>query len=143
MLAIRHNLSSTVLYQSLFVAALVMRVAACAPSSAGIDAASGTNASSDLRGAGPIHPVLNSKVCLDVAGGSEANGTLVQMANCSGNKAQAWLVSGTQVRVFADKCLSVVGGQAADGAHLQIWDCNAQDVAQSFFCQQHGACLQR
>ncbi|MGV9451442.1 lectin [Streptomyces sp. NPDC003635] len=62
--------------------------------------------------------------CLDVAGGSSANGTAVQLYDCNGTAAQSWTV-GTDGSVRAlGKCLDVTGGSTADGPKVQLYDCN-------------------
>lgn len=73
--------------------------------------------------AAPIHPGLNQSLCLDVAGGSSANGARVQIAHCYGNLAQDWQYIGGTLQVLG-KCLDVTNGQTTPGARLQIWDCS-------------------
>ncbi|VVJ15258.1 glycosyl hydrolase [Amycolatopsis camponoti] len=75
-------------------------------------------------GTGKTGPItgLGGK-CLDVANGSSANGTAVQLYDCNGSGAQAWTV-GTDGTIRAlGKCLDVTGQSTADGAQLQLWDC--------------------
>src|SRR4029450_10736209 len=44
--------------------------------------------------------------CLDVPGSSTANGTQMQLWDCSGQPNQSWtLTSGRQLQVFGTKCL--------------------------------------
>ncbi|MFF7382830.1 ricin-type beta-trefoil lectin domain protein [Streptomyces griseoluteus] len=62
--------------------------------------------------------------CLDVAGGSGANGTAVQLYDCNGSSAQQWtLAADGSVRALG-KCLDVVSASTADGAKVQLYDCN-------------------
>ena len=63
--------------------------------------------------------------CLDVAGAATADGTPVQIANCSSNPAQSWTfgTDGT-IRAFG-KCLDVTSGSTANGARVQLWTCNS------------------
>jgi len=71
-------------------------------------------------------------LCLDVAGGGTANGTKVQLHDCTGNAAQQWVVSGAGLRnPQSNRCLDAPSGATANGTRLQIWDCNGT-AAQSF-----------
>jgi len=71
-------------------------------------------------------------LCLDVAGGGTANGTVVQLHDCTGNAAQQWVVSGAGLRnPQSNRCLDAPSGATANGTRLQIWDCNGT-AAQSF-----------
>jgi hypothetical protein len=65
--------------------------------------------------------------CLDVANGSNADGALVQIANCNGGDAQKWQHQGAQWRIFGDKCLNVTDGRDDNGTRLQIWTCGDGD----------------
>ncbi|MEU3852329.1 lectin [Streptomyces sp. NPDC029554] len=68
--------------------------------------------------------------CLDVAGGSTADGTAVQLYGCNGSTAQRWTV-GTDGTVRAlGKCLDVSGGSTADGARVQLYTCNGTSAQQ-------------
>jgi hypothetical protein len=61
---------------------------------------------------------------MDVTGAGTANGTKVQLYDCNGTNAQAWMVSGSQlVNVNSGRCLDATGPSSADGTRLQIWDC--------------------
>jgi glucosylceramidase len=76
-------------------------------------------------GGGGIGPItgLGGK-CVDVAGGSNANGAAVQLYDCNGSTAQQWTV-GTDGSIRAlGKCLDVTSASTADGAKIQLWDCN-------------------
>jgi len=63
--------------------------------------------------------------CMDVAGGSTASGTVIQIANCSGNPAQQFVLSaaGDLVNPQANKCIVIDAWNANDGARLILWDC--------------------
>ncbi|MER7829276.1 ricin-type beta-trefoil lectin domain protein [Streptomyces sp. NPDC095602] len=62
--------------------------------------------------------------CLDVAGGSGADGTPVQLYTCNSTAAQRWtLAADGSVRALG-KCLDVAGGSTADGAPAQLYTCN-------------------
>ncbi|GIM93475.1 chitosanase [Paractinoplanes toevensis] len=74
--------------------------------------------------AGPIKG-LGSK-CIDVAGGSSANGSAVQLYDCNGSAAQQWTVGNTDNTIRAlGKCLDVTSASTANGAKIQLYDCNA------------------
>ena len=63
--------------------------------------------------------------CLDVSGGANANGTVVQMWDCQpGSQSQQWSFDNGQI-VWMDnnKCLDVVSGGLVNGTRLQVWDC--------------------
>ncbi len=61
--------------------------------------------------------------CADVAGGSSANGTAVQLWACNGTAAQRWTIDGSTVAALG-KCLDVAAASTADGARVQLYDCN-------------------
>jgi hypothetical protein len=85
-----------------------------------------------VAGANVIHPARNGALCMDVAAGSTANGTPVQLARCNGGPAQAWTFSSGSLRVFGNKCLDVRAGVNADRTPLQIWDCRPGNRNQQF-----------
>ncbi|WP_405930907.1 ricin-type beta-trefoil lectin domain protein [Streptomyces sp. NBC_00827] len=62
--------------------------------------------------------------CLDVAGGSSANGAAVQLYDCNGSTAQSWTVKADGSVQALGKCLDVTSASTADGAQLQLYDCN-------------------
>ncbi|MEV4036806.1 ricin-type beta-trefoil lectin domain protein [Streptomyces umbrinus] len=62
--------------------------------------------------------------CLDVAGGSSANGTAVQLYDCNGSTAQNWTLAADGSVRSLGKCLDVTGASVADGAKVQLYDCN-------------------
>jgi glucosylceramidase len=62
--------------------------------------------------------------CLDVAGGSPANGTAVQLHDCNGSSAQQWTVQADGSVRALGKCLDVTSGSTTDGAKVQLYDCN-------------------
>ena len=74
--------------------------------------------------AGPITG-LGGK-CIDVAGGSSANGTAVQLYDCNGGAAQQWTVGNADDSIRAlGKCLDVAAASTTNGAKIQLYDCNA------------------
>jgi alpha-galactosidase len=66
--------------------------------------------------------------CLDITGGSQANGTLAAIWDCNGNANQRFTsTSAGELRVYGGtKCLDVVGAATANGTAVNIWDCNGQ-----------------
>ncbi|MFC6083769.1 ricin-type beta-trefoil lectin domain protein [Sphaerisporangium aureirubrum] len=69
--------------------------------------------------------------CVDVAGGSSANGTQVQLWTCNGSAAQQW-TAGTDGTLRAlGKCLDVNAAGSTNGTRVQIYDCNGS-AAQSW-----------
>jgi type 1 glutamine amidotransferase len=73
-------------------------------------------------GVGPVKGLAGK--CLDVRGGSSANGTQIQLYTCQqGNAAQTWTRSGQTLQAFG-KCLDVNGGGTANGTKVQLWTCN-------------------
>ncbi|MEV0382724.1 ricin-type beta-trefoil lectin domain protein [Nonomuraea sp. NPDC050643] len=75
-----------------------------------------------LRGVG-------SGRCLNVSGGSQANGAQTQIWDCGGGQAgQQWTATNAgELRVYGGKCLDVNGAGTADGTTVIIWDCNGQN----------------
>ncbi|MFF0458845.1 non-reducing end alpha-L-arabinofuranosidase family hydrolase [Streptomyces mexicanus] len=74
--------------------------------------------SGTLRGVG-------SGRCLDVLGGSQDNGTSLQIYDCWGGTNQQWtLTDDHQLSVYGNKCLDVPGHATAPGTRVQIWSCS-------------------
>ncbi|GAA3448925.1 ricin-type beta-trefoil lectin domain protein [Dactylosporangium matsuzakiense] len=71
--------------------------------------------------------------CLDIAGAGTANGTVLQLHDCTGNAAQVWVDggNGTLRNPQSGRCLDSPNGSTANGTRLQIWDCNGSG-AQTF-----------
>lgn len=65
-------------------------------------------------------------LCMDLAWGNTANGTAIQVANCSGNRAQLFYLSsaGDLVSALADKCVDVTDNGTGNGTKLQLWTCS-------------------
>ncbi|SDO64875.1 ricin-type beta-trefoil lectin domain protein [Lentzea jiangxiensis] len=61
--------------------------------------------------------------CLDVTGGSTANGTLPQLWTCFSGPNQTWTLSSDGTVRGLGKCLDVTGNGTADGSAVQLWDC--------------------
>jgi hypothetical protein len=67
--------------------------------------------------------------CLNVQGGSTANGTPIQGAVCDATFAQQFnwegpTISGIGTAAGVNKCVDVRGGGTADGTVVQLFDCN-------------------
>ncbi|MFD7324727.1 ricin-type beta-trefoil lectin domain protein [Streptomyces sp. NPDC059875] len=62
--------------------------------------------------------------CLDVAGGSSADGTPVQLWDCNGSAAQRWTIRSDGSVQALGKCLDVSAGATTDGAKVQLYTCN-------------------
>ncbi|MFG2645068.1 ricin-type beta-trefoil lectin domain protein [Streptomyces sp. NPDC048370] len=62
--------------------------------------------------------------CLDVAGGSAADGTPVQLWQCNGSAAQAWTIHADGTVRALGKCLDVTDGSTTNGAKVQLYTCN-------------------
>ena len=60
-----------------------------------------------------------------MAWASTANGAALQLANCNGNPAQQFVLSGAGdlVSMHANKCVDIKDWNSASGARLQIWEC--------------------
>ncbi|MEU1709008.1 lectin [Streptomyces sp. NPDC005706] len=82
---------------------------------------SGTQSGGSASGGSFVGPAGK---CLDVAGGSSANGTAVQLYDCNGSAAQKWTVAADGSVQALGKCLDVTSGSTADGAKVQLYDCN-------------------
>jgi beta-glucanase (GH16 family) len=82
----------------------------------------GTTRTGAIKGIGDM--------CVDVAGGSSADGTPIQLHNCTGVDAQKWTL-GTDGTVKAlGKCLDVASGSHDDGAVVQLYTCNGTKAQQ-------------
>ncbi|MEW1993902.1 ricin-type beta-trefoil lectin domain protein [Streptomyces coelicoflavus] len=77
----------------------------------------------------PDGTIRSLGLCMDATWGGTANGTVVQVAVCSGNPAQQFILAGPKdlVNVQANKCVDVVDGKTGNGARLQLWECDGKD----------------
>ncbi|MFJ6071860.1 ricin-type beta-trefoil lectin domain protein [Streptomyces sp. NPDC093065] len=77
----------------------------------------------------PDGTIRSLGLCMDATWGGTANGTVVQVAVCSGNPAQQFILAGPRdlVNVQANKCVDVVDGKTGNGARLQLWECDGKD----------------
>ncbi|KAL0570844.1 hypothetical protein V5O48_011116 [Marasmius crinis-equi] len=74
--------------------------------------------------------------CLDVRGGSNANGNALQIWTCvEGSTNQQFTVDSpnTITWVGQNKCVDITNGNLTAGNHLQIWDCDASNANQHWF----------
>lgn len=64
-------------------------------------------------------------LCLDATDGGTANGTALQIATCTTNPAQQFVLSPAWdlVNVAADRCVDIKDVNADRGAALHLWDC--------------------
>jgi lysophospholipase L1-like esterase len=62
--------------------------------------------------------------CLDVNGGSSANGTAADIWSCNGSGAQQWSAHSDGTLRALGKCLDATGRGTANGTKIEIWDCN-------------------
>ncbi|MFD6562579.1 RICIN domain-containing protein [Micromonospora profundi] len=63
--------------------------------------------------------------CVDVPNSTTANGTQVQIWDCSGGTNQRWTyTTGKQLTVYGNKCLDASGAGTANGTTVIIWDCH-------------------
>ncbi len=77
----------------------------------------------------PDGTIRSLGLCMDATWGGTANGTVVQVAVCSGNPAQQFILAGPRdlVNVQANKCVAVVDEKTGNGAKLQLWECSGRD----------------
>ena len=68
--------------------------------------------------------------CVDVAGGSTANGTAVQLFDCNDTPAQRWSATPDGTVEALGKCLDVAGGGTAAGTVVQLYECNGTGAQQ-------------
>jgi hypothetical protein len=63
--------------------------------------------------------------CVDVPNSSTANGTQVQLWDCTGGSQQRWTYTAAkQLTVYGTKCLDAYGQGTSNGTPVVIWDCN-------------------
>jgi lysophospholipase L1-like esterase len=74
-------------------------------------------------GGGQVRSGVAGK-CLDVNGGSSANGTAAQIWSCNGSTGQQWSARSDGTLRAVGKCLDATGRGTANGTKIEIWDCN-------------------
>ncbi|MER6627508.1 non-reducing end alpha-L-arabinofuranosidase family hydrolase [Streptomyces sp. NPDC000987] len=103
-------------HTSAVLAAAVAVLAALAAMLVAVPAQAATSGA--LRGTG-------SNRCLDVVGGSQDNGTYLQLYDCWGGTNQQWtLTDADQLTVYGNACLDVPGHATTAGTRVQIWTCS-------------------
>lgn len=81
---------------------------------------------------GMIRWTPQPRKCLEVAGGTNRDGTLLQLGDCDASKSSMQFTMPTQstgaIRwsAFPDKCIDVDNGNLKDGTKIQIWSCASQ-----------------
>jgi hypothetical protein len=72
-----------------------------------------------------IHLTDSPNMCLDVRGMGTANGTYLQIWQCTGTTNQQWVYAAPNqwVSVQSAKCMDVPGESVAPGTPVWIWDC--------------------
>jgi glucosylceramidase len=68
--------------------------------------------------------------CVDVASGSSANGTAVQLYDCNGSTAQQWTVGSDGTIRALGKCMDLTSAGTANGTQVQLYDCNGSGAQQ-------------
>ncbi|MCC3652905.1 family 16 glycosylhydrolase [Streptomyces sp. S07_1.15] len=86
------------------------------------DSGGGTPRTGAIKGIGGM--------CADVAGASSADGTPIQLHNCTGHDAQKWTAGSDGTVRALGKCLDVKGGSHDDGAAVQLYTCNGTAAQQ-------------
>ncbi|MEV0157321.1 ThuA domain-containing protein, partial [Micromonospora sp. NPDC050686] len=76
--------------------------------------------------------------CLDVNGGSSADGTKIQIWTCNNGANQQWTVTPNSTIKALNKCLDVSGGASADGTKIQLWTCTGA-ASQNWSAQSDGS----
>ncbi|MFK0172273.1 ricin-type beta-trefoil lectin domain protein [Streptomyces sp. NPDC090306] len=77
---------------------------------------SGTTAAGAIKGIGGM--------CVDVAGAATADGTVIQLHDCTGADAQKWTLGADGTLRALGKCLDVQAAGTADGTPVQLYTCN-------------------
>lgn len=80
-----------------------------------------------LTAAPTVHGLVGAEShrCLDVPGGTVANGVLVDIADCAGSTSQQWTASAaSELRVSGTKCLDLLNHASSAGSPVGVWDCN-------------------
>ena len=69
--------------------------------------------------------------CVTVPGGTQAGGTQVQLADCTGGTNQQWTDNASgQLQVFGTSCLDANARGTSPGTKVIIWSCNGQQNQQ-------------
>jgi hypothetical protein len=65
-----------------------------------------------------------SNRCLDLPNSDTANGTSLQIWDCSGQSNQQWTLTDSNQLTVLGRCLDVPGGSTTAGVQVQIWACS-------------------
>ncbi|MGW3097373.1 ricin-type beta-trefoil lectin domain protein [Streptomyces sp. NPDC001102] len=76
-------------------------------------------------------------MCVDVAGAATADGTPIQLHNCTGNDAQKWTLGSDGTVRALGKCLDVRAASHDDGAVVQLYTCNGTAAQQWTYTAAH------
>ncbi|MDQ7809477.1 non-reducing end alpha-L-arabinofuranosidase family hydrolase [Amycolatopsis sp. A133] len=101
----------------------VLAAAATVAATVGVAVTLGADtALADVTGA--LHGTGSGR-CLDVQNAGQADGSSVQISDCSGGASQQWTsTTAGLLTVYGNKCLDVPGSATATGTRLQIWTCH-------------------
>ncbi|KAL7413805.1 ricin B lectin domain-containing protein [Mrakia frigida] len=103
------------------------------PTSSAVPSASATVPA--VEGGRAIHPNGNFGKCLDVYAALYQDGTAVDMYDCNGSGAQAfvWNEGSTKIRVAGTKFCLDAGTNPGNGIGMKIWSCIDDLPAQQFY----------
>ena len=73
---------------------------------------------------GPITSGANSGKCVDDNGLSSANGTKIQIWDCTGGANQSWTVEPNGTLQVYGKCMDITGANYNNGTAIDLWQCN-------------------
>ena len=69
--------------------------------------------------------LIVGSMCLDIAGGSNADGARVIASRCHGARSQRWFLNGVQIQSRQNgKCLDVAGGSSHSNTPVIVFDCH-------------------
>ena len=89
-----------------------------------------------LRTSGEV--IGTGGLCLDVRGGTAANGQPVQLSTCNHTAAQEVTYTGANTLQILGKCVDVQSGGTGNGTAIQLFDCNGSG-AQTWVLHANGA----
>ncbi|MDB4945706.1 MAG: hypothetical protein JWP97_5240 [Labilithrix sp.] len=104
----------------LLLLALAAIVPACAADP--VDAEEAEASAAVSTGGKPLVGIAGK--CLDVFGGSTANGATVGIYGCHGSAWQQWTLTENTLVGVGGKCLDVAGAGTANGTIVQLYACN-------------------
>jgi hypothetical protein len=84
----------------------------------------GLNGSGSSSGStGPITAGDDSAKCVDDNGQSTANGTKIQMWDCTSGSNQQWTVASDGTLQVYGKCMDITGANYSNGTNIELWTC--------------------